>query len=85
MIVPYVVLENTIFLLKYCHIIDLYQCLITCFCNFLQSKKALDSAKAEFESQNKTLMTDMPKLYSGRIDYFEPSFQALIKSQVNHN
>lgn len=48
------------------------------------SKKALDSAKAEFDAQNKTLMTDMPKLYSGRIDYFEPSFQALIKSQLKY-
>ncbi|KAK2159196.1 hypothetical protein LSH36_156g01024 [Paralvinella palmiformis] len=48
------------------------------------SKKALESAKTEFDAQNKTLMTDVPKLYLGRINYFEPSFQALIKSQLKY-
>ena len=41
------------------------------------------TAKEDYESQNKLLMEEMPNLYEGRIDYFQPSFQALIKSQVN--
>ncbi len=49
----------------------------------MQSKKALMVAKEDFASQNSSLMEDMPKLYEGRIDYLQPSFQALIKSQVN--
>lgn len=47
-------------------------------------KKALSTAKEDFEAQNKLLMEEMPKLYEGRIDYFQPSFQALIKSQVKY-
>ena len=47
-----------------------------------QSKKALAIAKEDYDRQNDALMEDMPRLYEGRTDYFQPSFQALIKSQV---
>ena len=47
-----------------------------------QSKKALVVAQEDYVKQNSALMEDMPKLYEGRIDYFQPSFQALINSQV---
>ena len=50
---------------------------------FAQSKKALGVAQEDYIKQNSALMEDMPKLYEGRIDYFQPSFQALIKSQVS--
>lgn len=26
----------------------------------------------------------MPKLYEGRTDYFQPSFEALVRAQVGH-
>ena len=39
-------------------------------------------AQEDYVKQNSALMEDMPKLYEGRIDYFQPSFQALINSQV---
>ncbi len=48
-----------------------------------QGKKALVAAQEDYARQNSALMEGMPKLYEGRIDYFQPSFQALIKSQVN--
>jgi hypothetical protein len=50
---------------------------------YVQVQKALDTAKHEFTSQNAVLTEDMPKLYDGRIDYFQPSFKALIHAQVS--
>ena len=47
-----------------------------------QTKKALESAKEEFNSQNETLKADLPRLFEGKIDYFQPSFEALVRSQV---
>ncbi|XP_013383159.1 bridging integrator 3 [Lingula anatina] len=46
------------------------------------AKKALNAAKEEFEYLNSQLMEDMPRLYEGRMEYFRPCFQALIRSQV---
>ena len=40
------------------------------------------SAKEEFDVQNRLLMEDLPKLYEGRLDYFEPCLLSLIKAQV---
>jgi len=48
------------------------------------SRKALVVAKEDYENQNSTLMEDIPKFYEGRIDYLQPSFQALIKTQVKY-
>ncbi|XP_046360512.1 bridging integrator 3-like [Haliotis rufescens] len=50
-----------------------------------QSKKSLALAKEDFQVQNSALVEDMPKLYESRIDYFHPSLEALIRSQVTHN
>lgn len=47
-------------------------------------KRALVVAQNEFSSQNAALVEDMPRLYEGRIQYFQPSLEALIKSQVQH-
>ena len=47
-----------------------------------QSKKALRLAKKDFDSQDQVLMEDMPRLYEGRVEYFQPSLQAHIRSQV---
>lgn len=49
------------------------------------TKKALESAKEEFNSQNETLKADLPRLFEGKIDYFQPSFEALVRSQVTYN
>lgn len=49
------------------------------------TKKALESAKEEFNSQDQALKEDLPKLYDGRIDYFQPSFEALVRSQVTYS
>lgn len=49
---------------------------------FFQNKKALESAKEEFEAQNLTVRQDLPLFIDGRIDYFKPSFDALIRSQL---
>ncbi|ESO90403.1 hypothetical protein LOTGIDRAFT_192130 [Lottia gigantea] len=50
-----------------------------------QSKKMLNSAREEFISQNTSLTSDIPKLIEGRIDYLQPSFEALVNSQVTYN
>ncbi|XP_064601578.1 LOW QUALITY PROTEIN: bridging integrator 3-like [Liolophura sinensis] len=49
------------------------------------SKKVLQNAKEEFETQHSTLMEEMPKLYEARTDYFQPSFEALVRSQVSYH
>lgn len=48
------------------------------------SKDALQQAEQEFSAQNAALMEEMPRLYESRIQYFEPSLEALIRSQVQH-
>ncbi|XP_005092370.1 bridging integrator 3 [Aplysia californica] len=48
------------------------------------SKKALTSAQADFTSQNNSVCEDIPKMIENRADYFQPSLEALIKSQVQY-
>lgn len=48
------------------------------------SKKSLSSAQSDFESQNSCLCEDIPKMVDSRTDYFQPSLEALIKSQVQY-
>ncbi|KAK7110661.1 bridging integrator 3-like [Littorina saxatilis] len=47
-------------------------------------KKVLVQAQNEFSSQNAALLEDMPKLHDSRVQYFQPSLEALIKSQVQY-
>ena len=39
-------------------------------------------AQNEFSSQNAALLEDMPRLHDARTQYFQPSLEALVKSQV---
>jgi hypothetical protein len=48
------------------------------------SRKALAAAKNEFETQNNLLLQELPRLYESRIDYFQPSLQALISAQIKY-
>ena len=50
-----------------------------------QNRKALDSAKDDFESQDTGIRKDLPRLYEGRLDYFQPSYAALVRSQLAYN
>lgn len=36
----------------------------------------------DFEAKNKQLLDEMPRFYHSRLDYFQPSFEALIRAQV---
>uniref|UniRef100_A0A3Q4HZY4 Bridging integrator 3 n=1 Tax=Neolamprologus brichardi TaxID=32507 RepID=A0A3Q4HZY4_NEOBR len=47
-----------------------------------QAKEELRPVKDDFEAKNKQLLDEMPKFYQSRIDYFQPSFEALIRAQV---
>ncbi|KAA0713658.1 Bridging integrator 3 [Triplophysa tibetana] len=47
-----------------------------------QSREELKPVREEFEAKNKQLLDEMPKFYNSRIDYFQPSFEALIRAQV---
>uniref|UniRef100_A0A3P8W398 Bridging integrator 3 n=1 Tax=Cynoglossus semilaevis TaxID=244447 RepID=A0A3P8W398_CYNSE len=42
----------------------------------------LRPVREDFESKNKQLLDEMPKFYHIRIDYFQPSFEALICALV---
>ncbi|KAG7476329.1 hypothetical protein MATL_G00081810 [Megalops atlanticus] len=47
-----------------------------------QAKEELRPVREEFEAKNKQLLEEMPKFYQSRIDYLQPSFEALIRAQV---
>ncbi|XP_028852855.1 bridging integrator 3 [Denticeps clupeoides] len=47
-----------------------------------QAREELRPVKEDFEVKNKQLLDEMPKFYNSRIDYFQPSFEALIRAQV---
>ena len=49
-----------------------------------QIKKSYQESKHEFDSQNRTLLQELPEFYEQRIEYFQPSVQALIKSQADY-
>lgn len=49
----------------------------------MQAREELRPVKEDFEAKNKQLLEEMPKFYSSRIDYFQPSFEALIRAQVS--
>ena len=36
----------------------------------------------DFEAKNKQLLDEMPRFYNSRLDYFQPSFESLIRAQV---
>ncbi|XP_065515365.1 bridging integrator 3 isoform X4 [Lathamus discolor] len=47
-----------------------------------QAREELRPVREDFEAKNKQLLEEMPKFYSSRIDYFKPSFEALVRAQV---
>ncbi|XP_078095770.1 bridging integrator 3 [Mustelus asterias] len=47
-----------------------------------QAREELRPVREDFEAKNKQLLEEMPKFYNSRIDYFQPSFEALIRAQV---
>lgn len=49
-----------------------------------QLRKGFQSAKDDFEKQNRLLIMELPELYERRVDYFQPSLQALVCSQVDY-
>lgn len=48
------------------------------------AKKGLATAKETFEKLNNELMKELPEFFEGRLDYFQPCFEALIKAQVEY-
>ncbi|KAL2091918.1 hypothetical protein ACEWY4_011716 [Coilia grayii] len=51
-------------------------------CGEQQAREELRPVREDFEAKNKQLLDEMPKFYHSRIDYFQPSFEALIRAQV---
>ncbi|XP_001634782.2 bridging integrator 3 isoform X1 [Nematostella vectensis] len=49
-----------------------------------QAEKDLAKAKADYERQNAVMLEDLPMLTNGRVDYFEPCFEALILSEASY-
>uniref|UniRef100_A0AAZ3QBY1 Bridging integrator 3 n=1 Tax=Oncorhynchus tshawytscha TaxID=74940 RepID=A0AAZ3QBY1_ONCTS len=47
-----------------------------------QAREELRPVREDFEAKNKQLLDEMPKFYHSRIDYFQPSFESLIRAQV---
>lgn len=38
--------------------------------------------REDFEAKNKQLLDEMPRFHNSRLDYFQPSFESLIRAQV---
>ena len=57
-------------------------CVCVCVC-VLQAREELRPVREDFEAKNQQLLDEMPKFYQSRIDYFQPSFEALIRAQVS--
>jgi len=49
-----------------------------------QARRSYLMAKDDFEKANRLLLLELPQFYDRRIDYFQPSLQALIRSQVDY-
>lgn len=47
-----------------------------------QAREELRPVRDDFEAKNKQLLDEMPRFYSSRLDYFQPSFESLIRAQV---
>lgn len=58
-------------------------CFVSPLPSTLQAREELRPVKEDFEVKNKQLLDEMPKFYHSRIDYFQPSFEALIRAQVS--
>lgn len=48
----------------------------------LQARQNLANLEQDFKAQDKILKSELPLLYEGRIEYFQPCLEALIKAQV---
>lgn len=48
------------------------------------NNQALAAAKLDYEKQNAVMLEDLPQLIDGRTDYFEPSFEAMIRSGASY-
>ncbi|XP_054709614.1 bridging integrator 3 homolog isoform X2 [Uloborus diversus] len=49
------------------------------------AKQNLTNLEQDFRNQDRSLKSDLPLLYEGRIEYFQPCLEALIKAQVEHS
>ncbi|KAG8176892.1 hypothetical protein JTE90_000477 [Oedothorax gibbosus] len=49
------------------------------------AKQSLTTLEEDFKAQDKLLKSELPLLYEGRIEYFQPCLEALIKAQVEHS
>ncbi|XP_053319056.1 bridging integrator 3 [Spea bombifrons] len=49
-----------------------------------QAQEELQPVREDFTAKNSQLLDEMPKFYNSRVDYFKPSFQSLIRAQVDY-
>ena len=49
-----------------------------------QAKRSYMMSRDEFEKTNKMLLLELPQFYERRVDYFQPSLQALVRAQMDY-
>uniref|UniRef100_G3TKV7 Bridging integrator 3 n=3 Tax=Elephantidae TaxID=9780 RepID=G3TKV7_LOXAF len=47
-----------------------------------QAREELRPVRDDFEAKNKQLLDEMPRFYNSRLNYFQPSFESLIRAEV---
>jgi len=49
-----------------------------------QAKRSYQLARDDYDKANRLLLLELPQFYEKRVDYFQPSLQALIRAQVDY-
>jgi len=49
-----------------------------------QARRSFQLAKDDYARANRLLLLELPQFYEKRVDYFQPSLQALIRAQVDY-
>ena len=49
-----------------------------------QARRCYVGARDDFDKANKMLLLELPQFYERRIEYFQPSLQALVRAQVDY-
>merc|ERR1712113_516697 len=49
-----------------------------------QAKRGYQLAKDDYDKANRLLLLELPQFYERRVDYFQPSLQALVRAQMDY-
>lgn len=57
--------------------------LVVSMFNLPQAQRKVSSARSDYERVQQRLMVELPQVYQGRVDFFEPCVTAALQSEVS--